>query len=396
LRGSGATSGGALFGEFASPGENRRGAPNRSVPLPWVGPVPPRADNTGLMPVVVVSADRAAVPAPRYPDRGYPDLDPGGKFHVPTPYGPVVPGAPGSLPFNDPSVSPVRETPQPPRTPGLGPISERFVGPVPEPLPEVVVEARRPPTGRPSLTPSAFFRGAAGLLGYGLAFLFVPRTLNLGENERVRRRIEADIAERLAPVNISVDRLAEPIATVTVSSSRLTDRPVAGAPGSLLGGTLRGPALRRVAAPFVTTPTAFVSPRPQRSTGRRGVQATVQPLGGLIVGQPLPIPGRFVRPPATRPAPRVPAAPRPSVPIPGLPTLSPGLPPGVGVAPDLGLVPSTATQPMLSGGRCVCPRPVTTKDRRKPRAARVLCHQGTYTETSFGLIKSPRKEIPCQ
>lgn len=383
-------SGGFSFGSgpSQSPGESRRSGSTRSspVPSPWGGgtgrefeavptPIPPAGPD---LPTVVVTA-----PAPKLPD-----LDPGGQFHVPTPYGPVVPGAPGSLPFNAPSVSPLRPSPAPYRSP----IAPRFMLPEPQTLPEVKIEAKRPRTpARPVLTPAAFGRA---LLGYAFAFLFVPRAANVGENRRVREQIERDLADRLLPVSVSTTRLTEPLATVTVRGSQLTDRPATRLPASLLGVSLGGIRFQRVRAPFVGSVTSFTRPAPQRAR-RTGVQASVSPLRGITLADPLPIPGRFTRPIGEIPKTRVPVAPQPRPTIPGLPTVRPGLPPLVGVVPDLGPTLQLQPQPQLRPpGRCVCPQP--TREPARKRKPRVECRRGTYIETASGLIKSPKEVVPCQ
>lgn len=74
----------------------------------------------------------------------------------------------------------------------------------------------------------------------------------------------------------------------------------------------------------------------------------------------------------------------------------PFLPPIVGDVPGSSFDP--VADPLLPPTRtptkadtCSC-----AKKPSKPRKPRTVCYRGTYTETSSGLSKSPKEEIPCQ
>ena len=307
-------------------------------------------------------------------------------------------GAPNTVPFNDPSVSPVRGTP---------PGQTAFLGPEPARLPEVTVSAKRPPVVAPprtQLTPGAFASMLRRLMSPWFALLY-QQPANVGEDERVRDLIMADLASRLLPVNPSVTRLAEPLATVTVRSTRISDRPAARAPASLYGGTLGDPRLRTIRTPFFSPVPSFTRPTPQRLPVRSRITAGLSPSTSPVVGPLVEILPRV----DPRPRPRPPGTititpvvtppgigtppPRVQVPLPRVPTV---IDPLTGFQP-VG-VPSLLTQPQpqrTRDGRCVCPKPVKERERRK-RLPRLECWRGTYTETSGGLIKSRKEKVPCR
>jgi hypothetical protein len=46
----------------------------------------------------------------------------------------------------------------------------------------------------------------------------------------------------------------------------------------------------------------------------------------------------------------------------------------------------------LQPEHCNCPKGVRTRTPRKPRT---VCYRGSYTETSKGLSKVRREQVPC-
>lgn len=82
------------------------------------------------------------------------------------------------------------------------------------------------------------------------------------------------------------------------------------------------------------------------------------------------------------------AAPRPA---PG-PGPSPYVPPFNNPLDMLQPGPSTMPVPQPALNRC-CP---CKQPERKKREPRTKCRQGTYTQTSKGIIYTPRRQVPCR
>lgn len=318
-------------------------------------------------------------------------------------------GYPGSVPFNDPNISPVRPTPEPretpleraerlyPDTPAEKP-KQSFLAPEPAELPEVRVEAKRPPPFRP---PGLDLFGLSGLLGAGIAgvlgrvlFAFRPNFANVGERERVNEMLRDDLISRLLPVTPSVERLADPLPEVTVTAPRLSDTAAPRATPRVSRAPFAEPRLFPVRVTVPQPPRT----RPARQTLPRGATAPTRSV--TIVGSsagpalsPFPLPRPSRSPNVPRPtAPNV-----PSITIPGSPVgpgpiagLTPiaGLDPGTGLSPNPGSLFSGVTPPKT----CTC----APSKPRKPRTPRLECREGTYVETRTGLIKRPSRKVPCR
>lgn len=311
------------------------------------------------------------------------DLDPNNDFHLSSPTNDTV--------ITGKSFPSVQQTPlaQPwPRALSKAPSGQKFVGPSPVPLPEVVVEAQRPPArSAPRLLPQPAAFGGLNPYLLGLGFLLKQTSANIGEDKRVRKLIEKDLAARLLPVTTSVSRLPEPIASVTVRSSRISDRPAARAPSAVPRSPLGSPLLRSFPTPFVPKPTSVLKPTPQKRN-KPVIEPTV--LGFQPFPVSIPTPER-INDPSLRPGrkPQNPILPlAPTVPSsPGLPTLGPQLP-----SPE----PIPLVQPLTQfQGQCTCPQTQTKTQRRHRRKVRTKCYRGTFIEKSDRVNKTRLEEVPC-
>lgn len=317
------------------------------------------------------------------------DVDPSQSQHIEDSRGQTIQPAP---PYPGPRSTPL---------PLQGAPDKSFLGPQPEPLAEVVVEAEKPPAVPPRsvVPPSAAF-GLPNPFALGLAFLLTPRVLNQGENERVRKQIERDLSLRLLPAVVSVTRLPDPVAEVTVRGTRISDRPAPRAARGVPSGAL-GLHLRPFDLGFLAKPTSVLKPKPQRRTKPRVVGSTEVSFN---VGT-VPI-SSFVEPINSyfAPTPRVSPKPLP------LPFTPPDLVPGIGDLPPtlvgqptlpIGIVqpiptPAELAQPLPQfQGQCSCPQVQQKQKTKKRRRVRTRCYRGTFIEKGNRVNKQRLEEIPC-
>ena len=229
-------------------------------------------------------------------------------------------------------------------------------GPTNAPLGEVTVKGKKARTR---------VGGRGGGIGGLLTILrFAPLALfpsPIGDQPDDPRDFGEKIKGEPEPESVATPEPTEtPLETVTVTAKKPQPRERPEPSGT--------PDLARLPEPFVKAPSPFkpkTSPFPQTRKSP-DFDLVLRPV-------PLEFQDLITKPRGgvgTRPLPQ--PVPRPSpFPIPGADLI--GSPPGSNLC------------------ECNCPKP----KKRKPRAPRVVCREGTYVETAKGLIKRPTRIIPC-
>ena len=339
-------------------------------------------------PTVVVTAERPSLHDVDEEHITHVDYPSGGEIVPGPPYPSGRPAGVRSLPAPNPSTS--------------------FLGPEPAPqLPQVTITAKPPTVPEPApLAPPAF--GLFPRLLGSLSFAFHSQDLNVGEDARVYELIRAEqrsAAGRLQPVKPSVGRLPEPVETVTVRSTRISDRLTAGTSRAVPSGALWTDLLRRLPAPFISQPTSRLKPTPQTTRRPSSVRFREKLRAPASIFTTAPT--RFLRPgldelvePAARPEPRPQPGPIPLIPlVPGITPVGvlPGQTPIGSIEPISVPRDALAPQPQPAfQGQCSCPSTQTKTHKKRRRRIRTKCYRGTFIEKGNRVNKTRLEEVPCQ